>query len=109
VNLVVSAAGLADIERLHGFLYDKGRAAAARVVLVLDTAMRSLTASPERGRPTGVPGVRELIVPFGQSAYLLRYAYLAEPEELSSFASGMDARTALDLSRCAVGTAISAA
>jgi plasmid stabilization system protein ParE len=31
---------------------------------------------PDSGRPTNVLHVREFIVPFGRSAYVLRYAHL---------------------------------
>ena len=37
---------------------------------------------PERGRPTAVHNIRELIAPFGQSFYVLRYAFHAEAEEV---------------------------
>ena len=81
MRLIVSRAALVDIERLHEFLVEKNPAAAQRAVAVLDHAMRTLDIFPERGRPTGTPGVRELIVPFGRSAYVLRYAHSAEADE----------------------------
>jgi plasmid stabilization system protein ParE len=31
---------------------------------------------PGRGRPSGIPDIRELAVPVGRSAYLIRYAYV---------------------------------
>jgi plasmid stabilization system protein ParE len=34
---------------------------------------RSLTDSPERGRPATRSGFRELVVPFGRGAYVIRY------------------------------------
>ena len=37
---------------------------------------------PDRGRPTGTADVRELIVPFGSSAYVLRYAHAARADEV---------------------------
>ena len=37
---------------------------------------------PQRGRPSGIASVRELVVPFGQSSYVLRYAYLANRDEI---------------------------
>jgi len=82
VNLIVSLAALADIERLHAFLIDKNPTAARRAVIALDRAMQSLEIFPERGRPTGTPGVRELIVPFGRSAYVMRYAYAQATDEV---------------------------
>jgi hypothetical protein len=38
---------------------------------------------PERGRPSGTAGVRELIVPFGQSNYVLRYAYRRDSDDVA--------------------------
>jgi plasmid stabilization system protein ParE len=77
VRLTVSRAAIADVERLHEFLAEKDISAAQRAAGAIDDAVRSLTDFPQRGRPSGIAGVRELIVPFGQSAYVVRYAYLA--------------------------------
>jgi plasmid stabilization system protein ParE len=80
VKLVVSPAALADIERLHAFLVPDSPAAAGRAAKALIHAVESLAVLPARGRPCGTPNMRELIVPFGRSAYLLRYTYSAEAE-----------------------------
>ena len=45
-------------------------------------AVQSLEAFPERGRRTAKPGIRELVVPFGQSAYVLRYARRKQSGEI---------------------------
>jgi plasmid stabilization system protein ParE len=37
---------------------------------------------PERGRLSGLPNIRELIVPFGRSAYVLRYTHSIENHEI---------------------------
>jgi plasmid stabilization system protein ParE len=39
----------------------------------LFAAARSLGDQPERGRPAARPGYRELVVPFGAGAYIIRY------------------------------------
>ena len=77
MKLSVSRAAIADVERLHEFLSEKDNSAAQRAAGAIDDAVRSLLDFPQRGRPSGIAGVRELIVPFGQSAYVVRYAYLA--------------------------------
>ena len=82
MNLIVSQAAAADLERLHEFLADKNTAAARQAVSALVTAAESLHSFPERGRPSGVPNIRELIVPFGRSGYILRYAYSAATDEI---------------------------
>lgn len=62
----------ADIERLHAFLRHKDVAAADRAVDLIYESARSLKTAPGKGRPLS-KGVRELIVRFGQGAYILRY------------------------------------
>jgi plasmid stabilization system protein ParE len=82
VKLIISREAAADLDRLHGFLATKDAAAAQRAIGVLIRAIHSLEVFPERGRPTGTPGIREFVIPFGRSAYLLRYLYLRETEEI---------------------------
>jgi toxin ParE1/3/4 len=81
MNLVVSWAAVADLERLRAFLADKNPAAARDAVAALVAAAESLHSFPQRGRPVGAPNIRELIVPFGRSGYVLRYAYSAATDE----------------------------
>jgi plasmid stabilization system protein ParE len=82
VRLIVSPDAVADLIRLRAFLADKNPDAAQRAVARLVRAIESLDTFPGRGRPTGVEGVRELIVPFGSSAYVLRYAHSADADEV---------------------------
>ena len=82
MKLFVSAAAAADIERAHGFIAVKSPAAAQRVVTVLSDAIQSLQSLPERGRPSLQGGSRELVVPFGKTAFVVRYAYFAQAEEI---------------------------
>ena len=79
---VVSAAALADIARLQFFLVRENPNAAKRAAAALDRAIRSLEFLPDRGRLSLLAGARELIVPFGKSAYVIRYARLAETNEI---------------------------
>ena len=62
----------ADVERLHDFLSPKNPAAADRVVDLLFESAKSLKDVPHKGRPLR-HDFRELIVPFGRGAYVLRY------------------------------------
>jgi toxin ParE1/3/4 len=82
MKFFVSDAALADLTRLHTFLADKSPTAAARAIAALHEAVLSLDLFPERGRPSGAPNVRELIVPFGRSNYVLRYAYREQAGEV---------------------------
>jgi plasmid stabilization system protein ParE len=83
MKFVVAPAATADLARLHAFLLDKNAAAADRAVASLIAAVQTLATFPERGRPSGAGGnIRELIVPFGRSSYVLRYAYRRQDDEV---------------------------
>ena len=82
MKLIVSLEAAADLNRLRAFLADKNPDAAQRAATSLIQAIQMLDMFPDRGRPTGVEGVRELIVPFGSSAYVLRYAHLPDTDEV---------------------------
>jgi toxin ParE1/3/4 len=82
VKLIVSRAAVADIVRLRTFLAGKDENVAQRAVVALSEAMESLETFPQRGRPSDVAGARDLIVPFGQSSYLVRYAHSARADEI---------------------------
>jgi toxin ParE1/3/4 len=82
MKLIISRAAAGDLDRLRAFLAGKNPAAAQRAITTLIKAIESLNALPERGRLFGTPNIRELIVPFGQSAYVLRYAYSPETGEV---------------------------
>jgi len=81
VRLIVSRAAAADFARLRAFLVGNPDAA-KRAIAVLDAAMQSLCTLPDRGRRSDVAGARELVVPFGRSSYVLRYAHFAEADEI---------------------------
>ena len=74
MNVVVTDTALADLERLREFLAEKDVGAAERATTALIEAIDSLMSFPERGRPSVLRGFRELVVPFGQSSYVVRYA-----------------------------------
>jgi plasmid stabilization system protein ParE len=82
VKLIVSRPAQADLERLRAFLADKNPDAAQRAVGALTRAIRSLETFPDRGRPSAFLGARELVVPFGRSAYIVRYAHMPDTEEV---------------------------
>jgi plasmid stabilization system protein ParE len=82
VKIIISEAAAGDLARLYAFLATRNKRAADRAVAVLSSAIRSLDSFPERGRLSGTPNVRELIVPFGRSGYVLRYAYRQQSGEV---------------------------
>ena len=82
MKLVISDDATADLERLRLFLADKNPAATQRAIAGLVEAINSLTAFPDRGRESGVPGLRDLIVPFGRSAYVVRFEHDPQRQEV---------------------------
>jgi plasmid stabilization system protein ParE len=82
VKLIVSEGAVADLVRLRDFLINRNPSAAQRATAAIANAIRSLDLFPERGRPSGANDTRELVVPFGRSAYILRYAILTEDNEI---------------------------
>ncbi len=82
MKLIVSRPAVADLDRLISFLAKTNPAAAGRAASALRSAIRSLDIMPERGRPSMLPDARELIVPFGRSAYVVRYEYSVENQEV---------------------------
>ena len=65
---------IADVERLQVFLLDKDSKAASQAAYLIFQAVLRLETSPRIGRPMlDATGRRELFIPFGAGAYVLRY------------------------------------
>jgi plasmid stabilization system protein ParE len=82
LRLVLSSEALEDFERLRVFLAEHNPHASTRAASAIIDAAESLLDFPRRGAPCLVHGARELLVPFGSGAYLMRYAILEESDEL---------------------------
>ena len=82
MKLIVSHAAATDLLRLHNFLAELSPDVAQRAVSTIVRAIDSLDLFPDRGRPSAVPGARELIVPFGSSGYIVRFAHDAGRAEV---------------------------
>jgi plasmid stabilization system protein ParE len=68
----VSERAQRDLDRLEAWLCALDLKAAARLSPLLLDAFDSLAETPLRGRITG-PTTREINVPFGHHAYIIRY------------------------------------
>lgn len=67
-------AAFEDIERLFDFLIEKSPDAATRAMELILDGGESLERMPEMGKPINdETGRRELYLPFGVGAYVLRY------------------------------------
>ncbi|MCP4043752.1 MAG: type II toxin-antitoxin system RelE/ParE family toxin [Gammaproteobacteria bacterium] len=65
-----------DIQRLYDFLEEKNPRAAERVVRLIREGAKRLLEMPEIGQPMNDEmGRRELFLPFGAGAYVLRYKF----------------------------------
>jgi plasmid stabilization system protein ParE len=63
-----------DIQRLFDFLLERDPVAAERAVRAIQTGARRLADHPQIGRPmSDDSGRRELLVPFGAGAHVIRY------------------------------------
>jgi len=73
-------AGLLDVERLYGFLYDRNANAAAAAAESIFAGTERLAMFPESGREAvgRPPDERELLVPFGASGYVVLYRVIED-------------------------------
>ncbi len=82
MRVVFLPQAMSDIERLHGFLAERNPPAARRALRAIDTGIDRLIDNPLIG--IAMPGreERQLFVPFGKSAYVLRYRLHPERDSL---------------------------
>ena len=82
-----------DVERLFTILVEVNPAAAERAVRLIQQGAGSLLDQPEIGRPMGDEGGRRgLYLPFGASAYVLRYRIAGEVVVVIRVWHGREAR-----------------
>ena len=73
MNLILSPPAASDLQRLHDFLAGHSTRSADRASGILSDRLKLLAKFPALGKPLGRTGMRELHVPFGKSAYVIRY------------------------------------
>ena len=76
--ILLSPEAVDDVERLRSFLDQKNPNAAQRALLSIWAAVDQLVEFPELGAPTANAAVRQLVVSFGASGYIVRYAVLGD-------------------------------
>jgi plasmid stabilization system protein ParE len=76
VRIIISVVAAADLRRIKNFLEAANPAAWHRAQGTIEDAIESLSDLPSRGRPVQHQGLRDLIVPFGRAAYIVRYQYV---------------------------------
>ena len=71
--IVFSPDAVADVERLRTFLDQVNPEAARRAMAVILNAIERLQEFPELGMPTTDADIRQIVVRFGTSGYIVRY------------------------------------
>ena len=71
-----------DLERLRQFLAPKNPLASRRAMQTIRSHLMVLASAPEIGRPSPIPGLRELPIPFGDGGYIARYGHANERDEV---------------------------
>lgn len=82
MKIVVTGAALNDLRRLHEFLNERSPTVAGRAASLIAQSIETLREFPQRGRPSATASLREFVVPFGHSAYVIRYAVRRESAEV---------------------------
>ncbi len=73
-----------DIDRLYEFLLKDNPIAAQKAMLAIDEGIKLLSDNPHSGvQMEGRPDYQQLFIPFGKSAYVLRYRLDAQTDTLA--------------------------
>jgi toxin ParE1/3/4 len=72
--ILLSPDAVDDIERLRSFLDHKNPDAARRALALIWTTIDRLHEFPDLGMPTEDADIRQIVIRFGASGYIVRYA-----------------------------------
>ena len=78
--ILLSPDAVEDVERLRTFLDQNNPDVTQRALTRIWTAIERLREFPTLGIPTKDPDVRQIVVRFGASGYIVRY--IAEPNDI---------------------------
>lgn len=93
--ILLSSDAVEDIERLRAFLDRRNPVAARSALASIWTAIDRLQEFPELGMQTEDADIRQIVVRFGSSGYIVRYAALPAEENIliTRIWHGREART----------------
>ena len=93
--ILLSPDAVEDIERLRSFLDQSNPDAARRALALIWTALDRLQEYPDLGMPTGDADIRQIVVRFSASGYIVRYVSLPEDGNIliTRIWHGREART----------------
>jgi len=80
--ILLSRDAIDDVERLRTFLDHANPGAARRALALIWTAIERLQDFPALGTPTENPDIRQTVIRFGASGYIIRYAILHETADV---------------------------
>ena len=80
--ILLSRDAVEDVERLRIFLDRANPGAARRALTLIWTAIERLQDFPALGMPTADPDIRQIVLRFGASGYIVRYAVLPETADI---------------------------
>jgi len=76
--ILLTADAVLDVERLRTFLDQSNPDAARRALKLIWTAIERLQEFPALGMPTEDGDIRQLVIRFGASGYIVRYVNIPE-------------------------------
>ena len=93
--IVFSPDAVEGIERLRSFLEQASPATTQRAMAAILTAIERLTEFPSLGMSTGDADIRQIVIRFGASGYIVRYAVMVEGGDIliTRIWHGREART----------------
>jgi plasmid stabilization system protein ParE len=80
--ILLSRDAVEDVERLRTFLDHANPTAARPALALIWTAVEGLQEFPSLGMPTDDPDIRQIVIRFGASGYIVRYAILPETADV---------------------------
>jgi toxin ParE1/3/4 len=93
--IIFSPDALEDVVRLRSFLNQTNPGAAQRAMTLILAAIERLPDFPDRGRRTADADIRQIVIRFGTSGYIVRYVVLPEQNDIliTRIWHGREART----------------
>ena len=93
--ILLSPDAVEDVARLRSFFDQTNPDAARRALTSIWSAIERLGEFPELGMPAGDPDICQIVVRFGSSGYIVRYAALPRTKDIliTRIWHGREART----------------
>ena len=80
--ILLSPDAVLDVERVRSFLEERNPEAAQRALAAIWRALEKVQTFPDLGVPTPDAEIRQIVVRFGRSAYIVRYTVLPQNADI---------------------------